>query len=358
MDARGEGGRLIGCGGSTRAPVRVAYQEIGPVSHPRTRISPWAHVLSALIALALLCPGAAHAVTLKPGDVILLTSTMDTATLSHVVYQLDPTTLATTLIGADGLLVHPARITIDHRGMILVADATSGIVQVDPASGSQTQLISVAQLGGGVPFGICAAADNSVFITMRTGAASLLHFVPGTGSLATVCSGGLLTNPGGLTFGPDGMLYVCEMSSPAVGNSQGSIVRIDPTSGTQTQVAACSAFYAPFDIAFVTSDVVWTTQFGQLSRRMGGFVSTRLSDGVCEGLSFTADHWSEGVAADSRGKTYVSSCHTVSFTCYYPWTLNYATNDQIQIGGSIAIVPDLVTPVLRSTWGRLKTIYR
>ena len=60
---------------------------------------------------------------------------------------------------------------------------------------------------------------------------TIVRINPTTGSQAVVTSGGMLQGPVDVIFGPDGQLYVASF-----GNR--SVVRINPTTGAQAVVAA------------------------------------------------------------------------------------------------------------------------
>ena len=202
-----------------------------------------------------------------------------------------------------------------------------------------------------------------VYVTVNQGAARVLRLTPSTHAIAPVSDGGLLTDPAGLTMGPDGQLYVCEMSSPANNGGsgvpgRGSIVRVDPGSGSQFQVAADSLFHGPFQIAFAGPTTIWTAQVGWLaSRHDAGFRVTNLTDGT-SATPAAGNSYSIGVVANDAGTVYISDCITNSFTCGTPYTLIVPAGPQLLLGGALAIVPQLGTPTSGTSWGRLKATYR
>ena len=312
------------------------------------------------LALLVACP--ARAVTLHSGDLVLVTGVQQYLGVHHV-YRLDPATLDTTTICGPGLLSLANSVAVDPHGQVLVADANAGIVRIDPLTGAQSVIVTVAQLGGGKPFGVCAPANDVVYVTVNLGAARVLRLTPSTHALATVTDGGLLTDPAGLTMGPDGQLYVCEMSSPANngGSGQpgrGSIVRVDPVTGSQFQVAADSLFHGPFQIAFSGPTTIWTAQVGWLSSRHdAGFRVTNLADGT-SAPGAPGHTYSMGLAANDAGTVYASDCITSSYTCYVPYAWILPAGPQVSLGGALAVAPQLPTPALGASWGRVKAAYR
>lgn len=168
-------------------------------------------------------------------------------------------------------------------------------------------------------------------------------------------------DPEGLALGTDGSLYVAERVLPADNgptsgaNGRGSIVRVEPGSGAQTQIAADPLFQGPFDIAFVGPDEVWTAQWGHVAGRQGCIVKTRLSTGISQLLS-TSPCRSRGLAVGSA--IILSDCNTLGPDCAYPYTERHP-GGPVLLGyaGRLAVVPAGVTPVRQGSWGRLKILY-
>jgi len=159
---------------------------------------------------------------------------------------------------------------IGPDGSIFQADAGGNTVyKIDGASGE----LSVASILPGVPMpgfanperggkeeidpvptGVAVAEDGSVYVSELTGG----PFPPGAASVYTADSMGMLqvvatglTMGAGITIGPDGSLYVAQISENLLGATPpapGSIVKIDPASGTVTTVLAGLPF--PNDVQF------------------------------------------------------------------------------------------------------------
>jgi hypothetical protein len=231
------------------------------------------------------------------------------------------------------------------------------------ANGGQSVLVSNAALGG-TPGGICAAPDGRIYVSVFGPPSGVVRVSTDGSTVTPVSLGNRFARPRGLAIGPDGALYVTETGLPA-DNGQangfqgfGSIVRVDPASGSQTMVAADALFLGPFDIEFVGPDEVWTAQTGGISGRRGCFISTTLGDGHSSQVA-TSDCRSAGLARALDGAMIVSDCHTIGPDCYYRFTERLpdgpALND---VSGPMAVVPQGVVPVRRPTWGTLKTIYR
>lgn len=225
-------------------------------------------------------PSGALAVTLHAGDVVLVDSFIDPSP-TPAVWRVDPATLDTTRIGAGGLLVNPDRVAVGAGGHVVVADQVSGLVSIDPATGTQTLLLAPADIGGRTLHGVCRDPAGGLYLTASGGAGpAVLHFDPSTRAWRVVTSNGNLVEPRGLAAGPGGTLYVADESVATVGGT-GGIIAVDP-SGVQTLLTITGvALRSPFDIAASPDGYLWTAQWGGLSRR-GGFVRTRISDGYTD----------------------------------------------------------------------------
>lgn len=307
---------------------------------------------------ALLLPGAAaRAETLHPGDVVVVAEPYN-----HIVL-LDPATFSGTVISLGPILVHPQAIAVDHTGRILVADQDAGIVQVDPASGSQAVLIDAGRLGGS-PGGICDALDGSLFVSVQGASPGVVRVSADGAAVSLLTSGGRLQTPRGITLGPEGALYVAEAAFPADNGGylyagHGSIVRIDVRSGGQTLVAADSLLIGPFDIAFSGTDEIWTAQAGFRQGRSGCIVRTRISTGFSDYPLSINECRSRGVDVGDDGTIYVSDCRPIHTDCGSPFVKRLPDGPVIEfLSGLLAVVPQGLTPTQRSTWGALKTIYR
>jgi sugar lactone lactonase YvrE len=322
------------------------------------RLRALAGCVMAAAALAAPC-GAA---TLHPGDLILAQYNY---TSTAFIVQIDPVTLAPTIISGRPFVTVPMGVAVDHEGRILVADLNQGIVHVDAVTGDQSVLAGTAALGG-TPAGICLAPGGGLFVSVRGGTPGVVRVGADGSSVTPVTSGNRISDPGNLTLGPDGALYVTENSIPADNGGvvngvrgHGSIVRVDPGSGAQTLVAADSLFLGPFDIAFVGPDEVWTANHGYVAGRRGCFVSTRVSDGASAFALQYSPCRSQGIAVAEDGTVFVSDCNTIGPDCYARYIRRLPDGPELMgYGGPIAVVPSTITPARRSTWGALKTIYR
>lgn len=310
--------------------------------------------------------GTAAAVVLQPGDIVMVQhgNGGEYPVYRNQVVRLDPATLAPTLIGVAGIATSVTAVAVDRTTRILLADRDAGIVVVDAGTGAQSVLVGTGLLGGS-PGGLCAAPSGEIFASVNGSVPGIVRVSPDGGSVTPVSSGGLLTGPSGIAMGPDGSLYVCE-SSPAdngirPGSSfhgRGSIVRVNPASGSQTLVAASAYFMGPFAIAFTGPGEVWTANTGSVAGRLGCFIRTRVSDGASQPAE-PFDCRSQGIAATDDGTIYASDCHTIGPDCSTLFTIRFpGSGEATGLGGPMAVVPAGAVPVRRSSWGGVKTIYR
>jgi len=323
---------------------------------PARRATTFRGVVLAAVLLVGAAAAPARAVTLAPGDIVLVSSRRYP---ERNMWKLDPVTLQSTPITSGGLLVDPANVAIVGR-VIYVADAVSGIVRVD-GDGSQSRLLSPADLGGRSPEGVCAAPDGGLYVTVFGGAnAAVLHVDPATRAVTTVASGGLLSWPSDVAVGPGGELYVAEFGDRWLGT--GSILRIEPAGGGQSVLAAgTTLFHGPYDIAVSPDGHVWTAQFGGIGRNLGFFVRTRIADGVSESI----DGRSFGLTVGLDGQVFLGDCRVIGQDCVpdarFVWRFPDRPEPQVYHfirAGSMAVVPHDATPATRSTWGTLKVRYR
>jgi sugar lactone lactonase YvrE len=309
-------------------------------------------ILAGLVAL--MCSfgtGAAGAVALNPGDFILATHPLQTTGPCQIV-RLDHASFTPTVISSGPLVTYAWHIAVDLRGRILVTDFYAGIVVVDAATGAQSVFASTSSLGGS-PAGIVATTDGRIYVSFSN-PGRIVRLDPISGAPSPVTSGDLLSYPLGMAMGPDGMLYIAENVLPL----RGSIVKVDPVSGSEALVAASDQFIYPFDIA-VSNGVAWTLQMGFNDGRGGCFDETTLSDGTTVRSTLSTHCRAKGIAIASDGMIAYSDCIPDNFVCSTLITGRSGDGTILTgIGGPLAVVPDRVTPVKTSSWGRLKLLYR
>jgi len=289
-------------------------------------------------------PGAAHAVELAPGDVVLFSTGWPCG-----IFRLDPVTLAPTQIsdclGFGGAAHH---MTVDRRGRLFVTDEVRGIVEVSPATGARSVLVPVETLGG-PPRGIGKEASGDLLVTLQTTPARLVRIDAQTGALEVITEGGLLIAPTGVDVAPDGAILVADQNARVnpITNVQsvGGLVRVDPGTGSQTLLAADPRFFFPQDLVCVGGDSVWIVNKGRPLRSVGGALTiTRLSDGATAEAPVGFFN-SQGIARLADGGITYSGCQPVHGDCNYHYVAVYGSSAALGgYMGTLAVVPERETP--------------
>ena len=255
----------------------------------------------------------AGAVTLSPGDILVIDSSTDR------LVRVDPGSGAQTVVSADGSFVGPRGVALEADGDILIADfdafdLTGGVIRVDPVSGAQTTVSSggsfhsptgvaveadgdilVADRGtfgsmgavirvdpvsgaqtivssGGLfaegPTAIAVEADGDILVTDPVGGAfteaEVIRIDPVSGAQTIVSEVGSLRNPNGLAVEADGDILVSDQSAFLVAGSairRGGVIRIDPVSGAQTTVSAAGSFRDTVGVALEADGDILATDF-------------------------------------------------------------------------------------------------
>ena len=311
----------------------------------------------AISAVALALPALSHAAVLKSGDFVMVAwQSVDLPGCCRVV-ALDGTSLAVSQITSDGYITDAVDIAVTTRGEILVTVPTIGVVRVDPTTGNQTIFASLESLGGGAPAGILATGAQ-IYLTIQNTQPRIVQLDQDGSVARVVSSGGLLAYPAGLALGPDGALYVCE-TIPIGYLPGGSLIRVDPVSGAQHLIASGDPIHGPLDAAFAPDGSLWSVQRGGLLHdKNGPIVRTRVSDGFSELVEFGFD-FAAGLAIRPDGRTVIADCIPIHSECVTPYAQIYPDGPRAaEVSGPVAVVPDMVTPATRTTWGHIKVIYR
>jgi streptogramin lyase len=269
-----------------------------PERDARSRRALTRATLLALAALALLPAAGAGAVTLSPGDAVVVddgalggvgavikvdplsgAQTTVTSGLENVargvalesdnqilvtefqgfggftgVTRVDPATGAKTTVSEDGLFSVPSGLAVEPDGDILVADPSAGLIRVDPVSGEQTLVSAGGSLA--IPLGVAVEADGDILVADRDAfGGGLIRVDPVSGAQTTVSSGGSFSQPSGVAVEADGDILVANAGNSGGGSGcdvicpPASVTRVDPVTGDQTTVSASGSFVDPFGIA-------------------------------------------------------------------------------------------------------------
>ena len=217
-----------------------------------------AHLHSALaltvlfLAIATLGPSRAGGVTLLPGDIVVADE------FSHSLLRIDPITGLVETISAGGLLSTPYGIAQAADGAILVMetnpDAPSGtaIITIDPTSGSQTVLAAGSSLFG--VFDIATEPSGQI-VAVDSRVGSVLRIDAITGSVTVLSSNNLFVQPLGIAVSREGDLYVADISIVTPTNDDSGVIKVDPITGVQTQLASGGYFQGAQFLAVAGDDL-------------------------------------------------------------------------------------------------------
>jgi Ca2+-binding RTX toxin-like protein len=204
------------------------------------------------IVAALTLAAQAGAVTLQPGDLLVVDVGVPGVTLvDPVTGQQTPVTNPTINTGTD-LLFGPVDLALDPNGDILIADYDSvgvgnngAIIRVDPATGQQS-FVSNDTINTGTdlfqdPYGVAVAANGDIIVSDGesqgvTNHGAIIRVDPATGQQTAISNDTINTapdvmeNPDEVDFDAQGRIVVAQFF-PA------SVLRIDPNTGQQTLVS-------------------------------------------------------------------------------------------------------------------------
>jgi hypothetical protein len=313
-------------------------------------------LVAASVALAAL-PAITGAAALRSGDFVMVSSTASGG-YPYSLVSLDGVSSTAQTISTGGLLNGATDVVVRTAGDVLLTVPGVGVVKVQPSDGAQSIFAPGSVLGDGTPSGIAVGQDGAIYVSLQSTQSRVVQLSAEGAFVRIVTTGGYLPLPAGMCFGPDAALYVCAtLAYPAGGG--GGLVRVDPASGSQTPIASNDLLKGPFHVALAPDGTLWSVQYGGLSQRRGGcVVKTRISDGYSE-LAPMGPCTGQGIAIRQDGATVVGDCMRINGDCNSKVTYEYPGGTMVwDIGGPVAVVPDIATPTLRRSWGQLKAIYR
>ena len=129
-------------------------------------------------------------------------------------------------------LAQPVALAIDGNNQLYVADIGTddgGAVY----KGTLTGTLSVLGTGVFAPAGIAVSKDGAdVYVTGqdKSGAPGLFKMPAAGGSATVAAMGAPFSNPSGVTFGPDGALYV--LDSSAISPTEGAVLKVNGSAAT------------------------------------------------------------------------------------------------------------------------------
>jgi DNA-binding beta-propeller fold protein YncE len=141
---------------------------------------------------------------------------------------------------------------------------------------------------------------------------SILRFAEdGTRLQPVVPPGGMsgVVGPGGITFGPDGLLYVSNQTSVFAPGAPDSIVQVDPSTGNVTPFITLASGYVPAGLRFGPDGKLYVSHNGGQGAQPGTGTVDCYDGTTGEFLSSVVTNLTQptGLLFDSAGKLYISS---------------------------------------------------
>ena len=146
-------------------------------------------------------------------------------------------------LSTNGLLQNPQGVVVEPTGNLVVLDAASGLVRVDPVTGAQTLLtpataFSTAPLG---PTSIAIEPNGTILVADG----SIVRVDPTSGAVTAFASGGSLMPCQGVAVDMNGMIYGTVPAAMMGGDS--AVVSVDPVTAAQTLITNGSPLMVPLD---------------------------------------------------------------------------------------------------------------
>jgi DNA-binding beta-propeller fold protein YncE len=205
------------------------------------------------------------------------------------VIRVDPLTGVQSLVSSGGEFYDPAGIAVAPDGQLYVVDNRApdddgAVIKVDPRSGAQTLVTERSDLPGrdqlDLPFGIAIERDGSLVVSNRVSPdripancqplGKVVRVNPVTGLQQEVANAGTIAWPLGLAVAPDGGILV-----PNECPRHGGIIRVDQSRGDQSTVTPNGdqdVLVTPERIAFDPAGALLVSDFSLGPDGDGGIV--------------------------------------------------------------------------------------
>lgn len=237
-----------------------------------------------------------------------------------VVYKVDGVSGATTVVTSGGFLQFPSSIDIMPDGSLLVVEggSTRGVVRVDATTGAQTMPVT------GIIDALAVDANGITYVAMADGPTSWHLYRADLTTGATVSiSNTAFSNPRSLAADASGNLIISEYYLVTV-------KRVDPATGAVTPVSSDNQFMAPWGVTLEAN-----------------------------GMIIVADNQGLPACNPPSGP---STCRGALFSVHPATGTQTIVTEQDKFeditGCDIYRGPNVMTPALGASWGRLKTVYR
>jgi len=203
----------------------------------------------------------------------------------------------------------PATSRAINTGDIMVADGATGLIFVDRATGAQHVLSGVGCID------VTSTSAGDVFVLASGAPGSIYKIDTITGARSLVATGGHLQSARTIDLAPDGAFYLAKDTSAE------GLIRVDPTSGAQTVVAS------GFITAFVPAGVGFGYIALGDSPTAPNYHLYRvdLSSGELTQVSSTGFGYPVGLALDLSGNVIVTDAGEVFVTLPDAWRVDPAS---------------------------------
>ena len=310
---------------------------------------------STLVACLAPLAWPAAAVTLHGGDVFVLAR--EATTTPGVLLHVNVASGTIDTLVPHPPLVAPRDLTVRSDGTILVADATLGLVGIDPGSGEASVLAAPADLGGSGPTTLAFAAVGDLLLAGPWGVSRI---AAGQAAPIPLSPAGLLVDPTSIVDDGAGGAYLTDDTNAF---PVGGFVLHVTGAGTQSYLdGPCNGCPFPILPLIVRRGpdgflyVVSAPYSGPSNYLNAGIY--RLDPGTGDATRWRVEPFVRGFVFTPGGDTWVLAGEDISRDPFGGILGGPGGTFWTGARGPIALVPDRVTPVRARSWGTLKTLYR
>jgi gliding motility-associated-like protein len=222
------------------------------------------------------------------------------------IHLYDPATNQDTVISRDGSLVQAQNVFYKKGTSLFALDQTSGLLKIDPMSGTQVVLAPSTSFSGGPgPLGI-TLHPSAGYLVIADGSNGVRSVDTTTGVVTNLFTGGSIQFATGVVYLNNGNLLVSDGGIFAGGSSK--IISITPA-GTQTVVTTGGLVTLPVDLALIDQNTIVVTDGGSMAGGTDRVYKVAVATGVQTLVSASGQFaFPSGLDYEVRiGKLYVIS---------------------------------------------------
>jgi sugar lactone lactonase YvrE len=292
-------------------------------------------LLACSLAFIALGSHISMAVTLNPGDILVADSG------AGAIIRINPITGGQAAIFSGGAIVSPVGIALGTNGNVFVADLNAdvgqgvvlrgGVFEINPSTDTQMLISAVSD-----PNGIAIATNGDVLVTQNQGLGRLVRISPSSGTQTVVTSGGLLTHSMSVAVASNGTVYVTN------GFGDTDVVGVNLEKGTQTAVSSNQDYRYPDGIVVATNGDIYLADLNMSAGPGGVFRVDPLTGQQTLIASGGIFNNPAGIAIDADGNVVVSDYSAAAIIRVDPATGTQTiicTNGLLKNPTQIVIVP-------------------